>query len=209
MTPPIDPALAARTELATPFRYHLERQPPPQEPWWLRIWDVVHQFLGPLFAHVHGGGAIAGALSWVLLALTLGLALYLLVRLVLLAVPRPSSGVTSIEALSAERTDAKLAREAFAAAERGELTAAVRLLLRAAVAQLNLRGAIEDEASATIGDLRREVTPLGECVAAPFDTIASAYVAGVYAQHPVQATTWDRARTAYEALRGSARSSGV
>lgn len=206
MNPPIDPALAARTELATPLRYHLAAQPPPREAWWLHGLEAVERFLARLFAHVHGGGSVAAALSWVLLALVLGLILYLLVRL-LPAVPRPSSAVTSIEALSAERSDARLARQAFAAAERGELTTAVRLLLRAAVVQLNLRGAIEDEASATIGDLRREVMPLGERITVPFDTIASAYVGGVYAQRPVEPVTWNRARVAYEALRGSLKSS--
>ncbi len=202
MKPPIDPALAARTELATPFRYQLQTQPPAPEPWWLRAWDWISNFLSRLFSHASGGHAIGALLGDVLIAAIVALTLYLFARLILIATSRRRHADAAIEALSAERDEHRLAREAFAAAERGDIGLAVRLLFAAAVTLLDLRGAIRDDVSATVGDLRRAVRPLGDGVAAPFGEIASAYVTSVYAERPVEAAAWSRAYAAYRSLQG-------
>ena len=193
MKPPIDPALAARTELATPFRYQLQTQPPAPEPWWLRAWDWISNFLSRLFSHASGGHAIGALLGDVLIAAIVALTLYLFARLILIATSRRRHADAAIEALSAERDEHRLAREAFAAAERGDIGLAVRLLFAAAVTLLDLRG---------VGDLRRAVRPLGDGVAAPFGEIASAYVTSVYAERPVEAAAWSRAYAAYRSLQG-------
>ncbi len=200
MKPPIDPALAARSELATPFRYHLQVQPPPTEPWWLRAWDWIVDFFNRLFSHARGGHAIGVAIADVLVVAIVALVLYLVVRLVLAAAPRRRRREMGVEALAAERDEHRLAREAFAAAERGEIGLAVRLLFAASVTLLDLRGAIHDDVSATVGELRRAVRPLGDAVAAPFGEIASAYVTSVYAERPVEGAAWSRAYAAYRDL---------
>ncbi|HEY9084586.1 MAG TPA: hypothetical protein VIN40_01390 [Candidatus Tyrphobacter sp.] len=202
MKPPVDPALAARTELATPFRYHLQLPPPPVEPWWQRAWDAVAGFIDRLFSHVHVGHAAGAAIGDVLVAAIVALAFYLVVRFALILRPRTRRTGAEIEPLFAERDEQWLAREAFAAAERGEIGLAVRLLFGAAVMLLDLRGAIHDDASATVGELRRAVRPLGDVVAVPFGEIASAYVTSVYAERPVEPAAWSRAYAAYRSLRG-------
>jgi len=200
--PPIDPALAARIELATPFRYQLSPAPPVQEPWFARVLDAIQAFLTRMFAHAHAGHG-AAALALTVLAAALALCVWAAVRLGITRRRRAPGPDAQTAALA--RDDARLARAAFEAADRGEMTTAVRLLLRAAVTLLDVRGAIDDDASATIGQLRREVRRLGDVVAAAFDEIASAYVAGVYAERPVERRAWNGARSAYELLRSSAR----
>lgn len=200
MKPPIDPAIAARIELATPFRYHLQMQPPSQEPWWQRAWDAFESFLTRLFAHVRGGHGAAVAIGDALLVIAVVLVAYLLARLVL-ALPTQARGAASgLAPLAPQRDERSLARAAYAAAERGELSLAVRLLFRAAVALLDLRGTIRDDASATVGELRRAVRPHGDVVVAAFGEIAAVYVTCVYAQRPVEGVSWRRVHAAYEAL---------
>lgn len=203
MKPPIDPALAARIELATPLRYQLHPAPPPQEPWFERLLDAVQDFFNRMFAHAHAAHG-AAAFVWVVLAALFALSIWAIVRVALhIARRRPHAG-SSAEPIALAHDDVRLASAAFEAAERGEMTIAIRLLLRAAVALLDVRGDIDDDASATIGELRREARSLGVDVASSFDEIASAYVSGVYAERPVEAPMWSRARNAYELLRSSA-----
>lgn len=199
MKPPIDPALAARDELATPFRYHLTAAPPAGESVWQRIANAVDDFLSRIFAHVHpgSGGAVV---VWVVLALAAGLCAFLVARIVV-ARARRGSRTADIMALPDE-DEAALAHAADDAARRGDMTAAVRLLLRAAVRLLDVRGTLDDDASATVGELRDEVRRREAPVAMSFDEIATAYVTSIYAQHPIDTSAWHRARGAYDLLRG-------
>jgi hypothetical protein len=199
--PPIDPQLAAREELATPLRYHLQAAPPPTESLWERLLDAIDNLLSKLFG-IHAASGVGNALVFAALIVAVALALYMIVRLTVIA-PRRRAAAVRVEELVAERTEFGLARQAFAAAGLGEFVTAIRLLLRATVAMLDLRGTLRDDASATIGELRREAKQFGESVAAPFGTIASAYVRAVYARRPVDEQIWVQARDAYERLRGT------
>lgn len=203
MRPAIDPQAAAREELATPLRYHLQAAPPSGEPLWQRLLDAIGNVLAKLFSLHAGNGAGNVAVLVGLLAAS-ALLVYLAARF-LAAAPRKRRTGVVLEELTAERAEHGFARRAFAAAERGDFVAAARLLLRAAVTVLDLRGAIRDEASATIGELRAEALRYGENVAAPFGRITSAYVTGVYAQRPVDEAAWLQARDAYEAIRSAQR----
>lgn len=201
MQPPIDPQLAAREEIATPFRYHLQAAPPQTEPLWQRLLDAIGNLLSRLFS-IHAASGVGNVVIFAALVATVALAVYLIVRFSVI-VPRRRAAGAIVEEPAAERSEFGLARGAFAAAARGEFVAAIRLLLRATVAMLDLRGAIRDDASATIGELRREASRLGESVATPFGTIASAYVSAVYARRHVDERIWQQARDAYERLRSA------
>ena len=201
MTPPIDPALAARIELSTPLRYHLGRPAPAVEPWWQRAFDEIGKLFSRLFSGVHVGASAQSAIGIAVLVVVLGACVLLVARLFGGRARRVR--LATATALEPDRDETALARAAFLAAERGEMTAAVRLLLRASVTLLDIRGAIRYDSSATIGELRRAVRRRGERVSAPFDAIATAYVDGVYAERAIDATVWQGARGAYESLRAT------
>jgi hypothetical protein len=206
VTPPINPEVAARRELATPFRYHLQSARAPSEPWWDRLIDAIVRWWQSLFAHVRGGGQLWPLLGDVVIVLFVALLLYASVR----AGRRTWGGdvrrqAWQTESLVAERREHGLAREAYLAAERGDFLSAVRLILRAAVTMLDLRGALHDDASATVWELRRQAQTKGDVVAAPFGEIASAYTSAVYAQRPIEALLWTRAAHAYEKLHERSR----
>lgn len=204
MNPPIDPALAAREELATPFRYHLQAQVPAEESLLERvirtIGDWLRNLFERLFAHVHIGPTAAARIGEVVLAIAAAIASLLLVRLLLYLFSTRTRSRAELEALNPRRDHRALAEQAVAAAQRGELARAVRLLFLATVTLLQLRGAIRDDDSATVRELQREAVVLGSAVTSPFDEIARAYVWSVYAQRPIQADTWVRLRSAYDRL---------
>ncbi len=201
--PPIDPQLAARQELATPLRYHLQGAPPATQSWWDRLMEALGRLLERLFS-IHAGASVGNFIVILALLAVAAVTIFLVTRF-FSTVPRRRGAETEIEELSAERAEHIFARKAFVAAERGDFVTAVRLLLRAAVVMLDLRGALRDDASATVGELRRQTLGFGESVAVPFGSIASAYVTGVYARLPVEETTWRKVRDAYEALREAQR----
>lgn len=201
MKPPIDPQLAARAELATPLRYHLTVVP--ARPSLLeRIIDAIGTFLQRIFAHVHLGGGGASVVVWGVVAIAVGLFAFLIARVVQAQARERSRAADAVTMLGDD--EAALARAADDAAARGDLRTAVRLLLRATVTMLDERGEIDDEASATIGELRSEVARRGAPVATPFDEIAATFVSGIYAELPIDAPAWRRARGAYERLRAAA-----
>ncbi len=152
---------------------------------------------------MHVGHSAELTIGWVVLVVFFALVAVLTLRAVS-RVRLVHAGSADIEVFAEREDDDALARAAFAASERGDTIAAARLLLRAAIALLDVRGALDDDAGATIGDLRREVRAKGASAAAPFDAIASAYVTGVYAQRPIESDAWSRAALAYERLRAGA-----
>jgi hypothetical protein len=100
-----------------------------------------------------------------------------------------------------ERADAQaLYAQALTSAERGEYAAAARWLFRAMLALLDLRGSVRDDLSATVGELRRRLRDREGTSVPAFDAVASAFVAGTYAERPLDAAQWERARKAYADL---------
>ena len=207
MNPPIDPAQAAREELATPFRYHLQSHIPAQESLLERAISAVvawlRNFFERLFSHAHLSPTVAARIGDVVLGIAAAVTALLLVRLFLFLFTTRTQSRGDLKALNAQRDHRLIAEQAIAAAQRGELARAVRLLFLAAVTLLQLRGAIRDDDSATVRELQREAGLLGTTVTVPFDEIARAYVWSVYAQRPVRAETWSRLRSAYDRLTAS------
>ena len=103
----------------------------------------------------------------------------------------------AVEALNPARDARKLYERATAAALRGDLTAASRLLFAAAVVALDLRGVVAEDPSATVGDLRRALRSRQNELVPPFDAVAAPFVASTYAERAVEAADWERAHAAF------------
>ena len=201
--PPRDIVQAVRAELAVPGRYHLTA--PSTHPsllaqlwsWivehWDDFWDVVsHRVsLAPAALHVLGDAMVI-AFGAVIVVATV----HLILRIELEAAAR--SGAVPLEA---PRNAQRYAVAAAQAAASGDYTRAVRLLFIAAVTLLELRGVVRDERSATINELRRELRARDAALELPFLDIARAYTSAAYAEQPLDAQTWERARGAYARLR--------
>lgn len=197
--PPLDPKTAARVELATPFRYQLRAPQAPHESAWQRIVDALAAWIDRILTHLHAGSTLSAWVAVAVLVLAGALGLYALSRI--LCAMRFSTPNEEERVPAAEAGEHRLAREASRAAESGDFVLAIRLLLRAAVTLLDVRGAVRDDASATLGELRRAVVPHGDAVAIPFDRIAAEYSTGVYACRPLSEDAWIQARDAYSTLR--------
>ena len=86
---------------------------------------------------------------------------------------------------------------ACAAAGARDYARATALLFAAAVAALTTQGLVRDDRSATVGDLRRKLRSGGSALVPSFDDVASAFVAGTYAERPLDASEWERAHASY------------
>ncbi len=205
--PPADLKRLAAAELSTRGRYRLapERPAAARPSPWLEFWQWVRDRWNDLwraaFGRVRlgpGGAVVAGDALMALLALFL-----------LVVAFRLLSGL-SIERRAAARArrletppDAsELYAAACACARDGDYARASAALFAAAVASLSARGVVRDDRSATVGDLRRTLRAEDGTLVAPFDDVASAFVAGTYAERALASGEWERARTSYLRLAG-------
>lgn len=193
---------AAARELAT-GRYDLvARAVAPRElsPWdrfwkwaadqWDRLWNATG-------GRVRLGSAGASAIGWILIAAAAGLIVWAVVRLLAsLQVERDRRRGVS-RALDLGRNAHALYLQACALADRGAYARAARVLFVAAVTALDLRGLMRDDASATVGELRRTLRGRDGTMVAPFDELAGPFVAAAYAERAVDAGEWQRARAGY------------
>jgi len=193
----------AAAELSVPGRYQLNpvKETPPSPTWWERLWSWVHDRWDALMKTLFGrirvnpkAAAIIGDLVIVLLAFAVAAAA---IRIVVVY-GRRGKRAASVRALVPDADAAALYAMAAKLADRGEYAAAAQLLFRATLALLDVRGTLRDDASATVGEIRRRL-PERDVVGA-FDAIATAFVAGTYAERPIDATQWQRARDAYLTL---------
>ncbi|MEO6835189.1 MAG: hypothetical protein ABI231_04705 [Candidatus Tumulicola sp.] len=211
--PPNLGALAAR-ELATAGRYRVaaSRRPAatPGTPWWMRVLDWLRDGWTQLWSAAFGrarlgrGGAIvigdlliAGALLSILFASYRLLSEF--------AFERRSRG-ESLEPIGSPADAGALYREACERARVGEYGTASRLLYNATVSALALRGVVRDDRGATVGDFRRVLRHGEAALVLPFDAVSAAFVTSAYAELPVEASQWERARLAYLSLAGRGES---
>lgn len=194
--------LAAR-EFEIPGRYQIdEPQALAQEPWWIRPWrwlgDRWQAIWRRLFSGVHVGREAAADIGDVLLVilglLVLFVAFRLLVNLQLVRVA-PASDAAALEAAPSSRA---LYRAACAAAARGAYGTGVLLLFSATVQLLERRGDIRPSASATVGELRRQLRKSNGSMLPPFDAIAGLFVQRAFAERRIDEAQWESARATYE-----------
>jgi hypothetical protein len=205
ISPPDLQALAQR-EFAVKGRYQLAESPPAAaaELWWSQALQWIYKrwqrFWDLLFARVRVGPQGAASLGDVLLVLVGILMIFVVVRLLRnLQVERSQSGPRAAP-LQEPPAPLALYEQACNAAGRGDYGAAVLLLFAAMVALLDRRGAADGTASATVGDLRRELRASDARLVAPFDAVAAPFVQEAYAERAVDEPQWDRARDAFATL---------
>ena len=121
------------------------------------------------------------------MAVAFGALLYFVVRLLAaMQIDREKRrGVSS--PLELGRNARALYVQACTLAAGGNYAQAARLLFVAAVTALDLRGLMRDDASATVGELRRALRARDGALVPPFDEIAGPFVTAAYAERDVVA----------------------
>lgn len=202
--PPRDPAALARQILSQP-RFRVRVQTPPPRTWWdaLRDWlgDRWNQLLDAFSHHVHVGAATSVALGDVLIGVIIVLVVVIGVRL-LLSMARESGaadGALAV-ALAHHADERELYAAARRAAEQGAYAAAIAFLFRAALASLDARGVLRDDPARTVNECRSDVHTRAPRLSAPFDTIARAFTAAVYAEDRITMAQWADVERAYGAF---------
>ena len=201
----------AAAELATPGRYALTETAPKAKPpptWWQRLLQWVRDRLTALwetlFNRIHIGRSGAATIGDVLIALAAVVLLVVAWRL-LSELTFERLSFTRSTALESDRARAQeLYERACAFALDGNYTMAARLLFSATVAGLDVRGIVRDDRSSTVGELRTALDSREPALVAAFNDVASAFVAGAYAERPVEAREWERARDGYVLLASDA-----
>jgi hypothetical protein len=202
---PPDPGVSlqrvAARELAVPGRYRLASPaaPRPEPTWWQRLWSWLHDRWDDFWSFVFGRVALGSRA-----AAAIGDAALIAVLLALWRLAAAFGGrrraPSNARPLPAPPDAAALYARACARAGEGRYADAARLLFAATLAVLDVKGTVRENASATVGDVRRELRARAAPAVPAFDDVASAFVAGTYAQRPVASGDWERARSAYARL---------
>lgn len=199
-TPPPSLQHLAAVELSTPGRYRLAVAATAHPSLWDAFWNWVSDRWNDLwragFSHAHVGRGGALALGDALVAVVAILLAVVAYRL-LSALVVERRGLQHAQRLDAPPDATALYASACATARRGEYAQACTLLFSAAVATLSDRGAMRDDRSATVGELRRSLAAHRSEFVAAFDGVAAAFVAAAYAQRSLAAPDWERARASY------------
>ena len=200
---PADIVTLAQRELRQGYRLS-ERVPPARRPWWYALWqwfaDLWTRFTSALGKRVHLGAAGAVAIGNLVLVSVFGAFVLLAVRAFRsLQMDRERSRV-SLEPLDTRAGAHTLLLAASTAARDAQYAHAVRLLFAAAVTLLDLRGMLRDDAAATVNELRTRLRARDRTLEDPFLEIARAFTAAAYAEHPIDHSSWERARAAYDLL---------
>ena len=198
------PRAVAASELAFPGRYDLRDRSmsAATKTAWQRFTDWVGDRLNALwkalFGNVHLGrtGAIVGG-DIALILLVIGLIAVLVRVFISMQVDRSRRGGTSTP-LERRASARALYLQACAFALEGAYEAAVQRLFLAALTALDLRGVLRENASATVGDIRRVLRSRDSGLVAAFDAVAAPFVDATYAETSIVAARWMQAKDAYD-----------
>lgn len=201
--PPHDLVRAVRAELATPGRYRLEGPSRTGHSWiglflrWLgeRYDDLVRTLasrlkLGPDAVSVFGDLLVFAIVVFVAIV-----AARLLISLQIERTARVHS-----RRLAAAPGAQSYVNAAVQYASRGDFSAATRVLFAAAVILLDRRGALRDDASATVNELCVALHQTNSVADEAFVALARAYTAAAYAERAIDEEGWCAVRDAYDVL---------
>jgi len=203
--PPPGLRAAAARELAS-GRYDLTARvvrPAEKSVWdrfWEWFWKQWDRFWNATGGRLRIGSSAWNAVGWVLLIAASGAIVYLLVRLLAAVQIDRERRRGRSQPLDAGRSARLLYAQACALAREGAYARAARVLFVAAVTALDLRGLMRDDASATVGDLRRALRARDVALLSPFDEIAGPFVAAAYAERDIVEAEWERALAGYHRL---------
>lgn len=198
-TAPLDPHALAQS-IVGGMRYRIASQPKVPS-LWERFWQWVAQMLDRLFAHVPGPSqGVADALSLLLLLAGVALVVFVLVRLLRNVSAAHEEKYPHARALHTRATAKRWYELALDAAQSGRYREAAVLLFRAALTILDLRGFVHDDPSHTVDECANELRERAPQYLTGFTAVARLFSAALYADAPVAAQDFERARSAYEAL---------
>lgn len=200
-SPPRDPAALARDVLAQPrFRVHLHAAP--ARTWWSilldRLGESWNRLMDAFAHHVRVGPGASVAIGDALIGAMILIVLAVGARL-LLGVARESGGAPGARssALPGHADAQQLHAAAQLAAQGGAYAAAIALAFRAALAALDARGVLRDDPARTVNECRRDVRSRAPRLGAPFEVIARAFTAAVYAEDRTTFSDWSDVERAY------------
>lgn len=205
--PPADLNRLVAAELSVRGRYRLETERPAvarTSPWlefWAWVRDRWNDLWRAAFGRVRlgsGGVVVAGDALMAFVALLLLVVTFRLLSG--LAIERRAGA--RAQRLDSSRDASAIYATACAFARAGDYARASAALFAAAIASLSARGVVRDDRSATVADLRRTLSAGDDALVVPFDEVASAFVAGTYAERPLAMAEWERARASYLRLAG-------
>jgi len=159
---------------------------------WSRLWDA-------LFSHVHIGKGASVVIGDLLAFALIAVVIAVLVRLAFASIRdarRPAGAHPFTEAPDPGALY-ELSRQA---AELGDYRMAVALLFAAAMRRLEKLGFAREDPSRTVNEWRRELRGTQPAVLPAFEAIARPFVAGYYAETPVERGQWMEAHDAFIAL---------
>ncbi len=205
-SPPVDPKTLARTILSDTRRYQLTRPHavPHAESWLERVLDWVNGFwerlIRALAAHVHVSKGAGLTIGHVVLALFAVAFVVLAARLLAPLLSGTGSAAAPGGATETSPDANALYRSSLDAAARGDLARAAALLFASAVAALDLRGVVREDAGTTVGEFRRELRARDARLLPAFDEIARPFTAAAYAERRITREEWEGGRRALLAL---------
>ncbi|GAC1657112.1 MAG: hypothetical protein NVS9B12_09060 [Vulcanimicrobiaceae bacterium] len=181
--------------------FHFESvQPTPPKTWWDRlrgwVWERWQAMLRALFGKHRLGGTASIAVADMVLVLSILAFLWVLVR-ILWHYGRVETQLWEAADLPAGDNPAKLCARADEEASLGRYANAVAHLFAATLAVLRRRGVLSTDESETIGQLRRRVRTAIPASVSSFEALSAALTLAVYADAPLHAADWERARSAY------------
>jgi hypothetical protein len=174
-------------------------------------WFVDH-VLRPLFhplANALAGSHAAVPIGWVLIALSLGLFAFALVRLALAFVriaPRARGAGERGAPLAQARSADEWLAAAREAARAGDFGRAIAALFAAALARLDERGIVALDPARTPGEYRRLVRRSCAPAASAFDELAQRFVRAAYARGAAGPAEFEAAEHAFAAFEPAAQS---
>jgi hypothetical protein len=202
-THPVGPTLAAI--LANPVYHERESSTQAQvhKSWWQRFLEWLADTFARLLQGISNAAGGIPLIGQIVAVLTIGL----IAGLVLLMGYRLARYVSSLrrvrtsdqtgELIEADEPPEALYARARAAAASGRYAAAVALVFRAGLLQLDVGGVIPYDAARTAGEYRRTVRRECSPAASPFDELARSFTLAAYAEAPVDERDWRTADDAY------------
>lgn len=201
--PPRDPAALARAIL-TQSRFRVPVHSAPARTWWdaLRDWLGARwsQLLQAFAHHVRVSPRASVAAGDVLLALAVGAVVLVGARLLLNAARASADPGSKGAPLALAANPEALHADAVRAAQSGAYRRAIALEFRAALAAMDARGVLRDDPARTVNECRRDVRLRASNLSAPFEALARAFTAAVYAEDRLTADAWLEAERAYAAF---------
>lgn len=191
----------AATEIAHGYQLGVANAAPPPKTLWQQFVDWIgdrwNGLMKALFGKIHVSAGTGNILADLAIALFAGVVLFAGIRLFTGWQFDRGAARSSYRSLDPQASAHGLYLQACGLAQRGDFAGAVRTIFLAAVVALDFRGVVRDDASATVGEMRRILRARDRDLVGAFDRVATPFVATAYAEVPVADADWESARSGY------------